>query len=348
MADKETFNWFKGIVSLHYSLAKKLHKFRNYQKALDLVEEVSNIEIDILKHFGLPGTFEFTNIIDLFSWKEDIDEFDIIELYKTLHEAAENYLLSPALGDKRILIEAKEKHLTANDFFATIGIQSNLYNVFLYETMFYRNDIEVHVILSEIKKGNSITPEIIVKMDAAVTNGKVNDVNGLGLQYWNEFTEQRKTERQKPSKKEIQTVDIARIRRSDIFPETFSFDEGYIDSIEYFEVDNPYMCVKLITSLDLNMLPIMVYMPINETFTMLKQATNHFIASDVRSMLYESLKENKEYTNHIQIRDWHKTYLYFKGFEMTVTKCEIAINGIHEEEHNIYKLNTLNDNYPLN
>lgn len=340
LSERETFDWFKDRVKHHRSKAKELHKFRDYQKALDLLEDVTSIEIEILKKFGLPETFEFISIIDLFSWREEIDDFDVEELFGTLKETAECFLLSAAKSDVKILIEAKERHLTANDFFAMIGVDSNMYNVFLYETLFYTNDFDAASILFEMKKGNTIAPEMAVKMNSGLLLKRKLDETAkeIGLQFWDEFVEQKKTEKQNPRKKAVQYIDIVHNGFYGIFPTAFAFDAGFLHSIEYCDDENNTVLVELVTSVDLSMLPILVYMPFDEVVRLLKKTTNHAIAANVRTMLFEWLKGNGEYANRIQIRAWHRTYLYFSGFDLTVKKCRVEKNGIPVEEHNLYEM----------
>ena len=133
-------------------------------------------------------------------------------------------------------------------------------------------------------------------------------------------------------------MDIVRNGFYGIFPTDFAFDEGFIHSIEYFDDENNTILVELVTSLDLSMLPILVYMPFDEVVRLLKKTTNHAIAANVRTMLFECLKRNSEYANRIEIRAWHRTYLHFRGFDLTVKKCLVEKNGIPVEEHNLYEM----------
>ena len=345
---KEAFNWFRDKVNYHYLQSKKLHRYRNYEKALDLLEDVTNTEIEILKYFGLPETFEFISIIDLFSWRKEIDDTDIKELFKTMKETAESYLLSPAMTSKKILIEAKEAHQTAHDFFALIGIELISYNIFLYESLFYINGYDADIILEEMLKGNIIPADIVIKMNTNwLFKGKLDDeVQSIGLKFWDEFVQYKKNEKKIPAKKAIRYIDIVRNGYYGIFPETFSLVECYIYSITYFEEPNPYVLVELITTLDFSMIPLHVYIPFDEAISMINKATNHSLSSLTRSNLFENFNQNLHFTNKIEIRKFNHTYLYCKGIDLTVTKCIVEENSnvvyplfAYADDHNYYQVN---------
>ncbi len=340
-SEKETFDWFRDKVRHHYSSARKLHKFRDYEKVPDLLLDVIDTEIEILERFGLPDASEFMTIIDLFSWNEQINDRDIEELFKTLKETAENYLLEPTKTDKQSLIDGKETHLTAHDLLPMIEIDRNIYNNFLYETLFYSKDYDADVILEEMKKGNTIPLELSDNMHTTMLlKGDLNkQAEQLGLKFWPDFVEYEKNVKQNPSKKTIKQIDRVRESFDGIFPRTFSFDEGYICSIRYLNSENPYVIVELVTSLDLNMINIYVYMPFEVAIKMLKKTNNHTVASPLRSMLYDNFNQNPEITDDLQIREWNKTYLHFKGIELVVTNCNSDEKGSAANNSNYYALN---------
>jgi len=284
------------------------------------------------------------SILDLFSWRKKIDEFDVRELFITLKQTAESYLLSPAKTDKQILIEAKQAHLTAFDIFPIMGIDRHGYNIYLYETLFYRQDYNGETILPEMIQGNVIPAEIVSAMysNQRLQAVKDEEIQRLGLNFWSEFVEHKKNEKKIPGRKIIKQLDNIRYDCFGFFPKTLSFDECYIASIKYLNAQTPYVMAEIFANPEQNQKSIYVYLPFEEIICFLKIANNPTVSSMVRSMLFENLKNNGQYTDEIEIRDCYRTYLYCKGIHLEVTQCNFNVSPFEEIGNNFYALNGFN------
>ena len=335
------FSFFKDKIYQYNTVAQVLHESPDVEQEQDLLEEASNMESEILKSFGLPETSEFRGMLDLFCWQGDLTDKDIENLRRSLIETAENYLCSPAKSDRAFLIESKEKHLIAYDVFPIIGVETIGYNIFLYESLFYSDDYPVDVVFEEMKKGNTIPVDTLRKMNTPLLlEGKLdNEISTIGLKFWNDFINYEKTEKRNPDKDLIQLLDSARYEWQEIFPLKFFFKEGYVPSIKLIAANEPCISIKIAIGLGLGWMHIYVRMPFDEAILMLKKSSNKSVASMVRSMLFDQLKENLPSDYELQIREWHDTYLFCEGLDWTVEMLELEDeNGNMIEDHNYYEL----------
>jgi len=70
IANTVSFDLFKAKVYSYHSKAQLLHKLKSFPKTSDLLDNVLDTQIEILKNFGLPETSEFISIVELFGWQE--------------------------------------------------------------------------------------------------------------------------------------------------------------------------------------------------------------------------------------------------------------------------------------
>jgi len=340
----ETFEWFKEKICFHSSQSKKLHRYRHYERVPDLLADVIDTELDILEKFGLPDASDFMNILDVFSWRKKITDVDIKELFETMKQTAESYLLSPAKTDKQILEEGKEAHSTAHDILPLLKADRHTYNIFLYETLFYANDYDADEILLEMKKANDFTAEITIKMNKnQLFYGCINEeIQTFGLKFWNEFVEHKKNEKKTPNRKTIRQFDDIRYCRFGYFPQKLTFEDCYLGSIKYLDAQTPYVMAEIFASPELNQNSIHVYMPFEQMICMLKKANNVSVSSMVRCMLFINLRKNRECTNEIEIRNCYRTYLYCKGIDLRVTQCNFNVSPFEEIGNAYYAVNGFN------
>ncbi len=99
--------------------------------------EMSELEEEILKSFGLPGNaFYYSNIMQQYGF-DDEDAKDRAEvLYECLKQEAETFLLSPAKPATELLKEYKENWSMAQDALPFLGFDFTRYTGFIYHDIY--------------------------------------------------------------------------------------------------------------------------------------------------------------------------------------------------------------------
>lgn len=119
-----------------------------------LYEKTLEIEDEILNRFGLPKLMKFRDIIFNLTSEKD---FESIE--NQLKKAAEYYLTSSPTKHFDLLEDAKINDLKTYDVLPELGIEDNLYAMFIFEEYFKKGEIgakELINILSSIDAETSI------------------------------------------------------------------------------------------------------------------------------------------------------------------------------------------------
>lgn len=121
---------FATYILLNKELEKKggRHAIPSNIELEELYERLLSIEDEIMKSFGFPKLMKYREIIFNLNSKKD---FEIIG--KLLKNAAEYYLTSSPEIEIELLEDAKMNDLKTYDVLPEIGIDDNLYAMFLFE-----------------------------------------------------------------------------------------------------------------------------------------------------------------------------------------------------------------------
>ena len=268
-------------------------------------------------------------------------------LHKRLKSTATKFLQSPAKTTKEYLIVARENHDAAEEVFPKAGFGANMYNVFLYESIFYAQQSPVEEILPELVKGDAIPFEMriqIVELNL-ISEELDEQATQLGLSYWNEYKEYLLIKQNVPDKKTMRLLDRSEENWLDIYPTQLLVEEAYLVSLELVNAKKPYTRIDVIILHKRKWLNIIVYLTVEESFNMLRKSVRTDIASLVRTMLNFRLKGNRQVTDCIDIRDSYGTYLPCSGLGWRLVWVELEDDEMEEpiETHNLYQLDTFYD-----
>ena len=118
----------------------------------ELFEEYFLLRGKILENFGLPNKEEFSKIF----WVESLPtELEVDEKIQRLHQAAKDYLLSPAKSELQILKDAQENKQSAFDTLPELGIATHSYTIFIYNQILLPKRDKNENILAELKRVNN-------------------------------------------------------------------------------------------------------------------------------------------------------------------------------------------------
>ena len=183
-----------------------------------------------------------------FAGQGDFEDADIEKFHRKLITTAEDYLSAPVKGDIAFLMDSKGKHLTAFDVLPELGIDTIVYNVFLYESLFYCQDYPADGIFEDMKKGNTIPGDVTKNMIAPLLfQGALDhEIAGIGLKFWDQFKEYEKSVRN--PEKYIGIMDFLRNRTDTDFPDSLCFAGGYVSMIKLMPTDAPSVCVEIMVN----------------------------------------------------------------------------------------------------
>ena len=101
--------------------------------------EMSELEEEILRSFGLPATaYRYSNIMQQFGFDDEDAELHAHILYARLTKEAETYLLSPAKSSTEIVRECKKNWSISQDALAFLGFENTRYAGFLYHDIYLK------------------------------------------------------------------------------------------------------------------------------------------------------------------------------------------------------------------
>ncbi len=338
----ELFYLFEDRLYAYHELAQQVHASGEYLQD-DVMVGMTEMEDSIMQFFGLPlQTNVFGDLLRSFGWQEKIDDDDVERLLQQLKGKAEKYLLSPAKGAHAIMNEGRDTHETAFDVLPFIDIDLSLYNIFLYEGLFYAQGYEAESILEEMKRSGKLPNEVVMAMNNdLLISGTYDEVAACGgLQYWQEYITNSRLNHEIPGKKMLRSIDHAVEYGWDgDFPESLVLSEFYISSITYLHLEHPAVSVEMVVDQDDDWMVIVVYMSVTELVGILKKAINTTIAGLVRTMLMEKMKQNSMIADTIYVRQSYDIYLFCNGYELQLlhTEMEDTENEKPVEHHNYYE-----------
>ena len=124
-------------------------------------EKLYEVEEQILKQFGLPYLLEFRELIfDLFS------EADIDLINTRLSDAAAQYLVTSAVTDKNLLLNAKARNLKSYEVLPELGIKDFLHSMFYYEEYFKKDKMEAEELIELLRKIDDETAMMLKELNS--------------------------------------------------------------------------------------------------------------------------------------------------------------------------------------
>jgi hypothetical protein len=151
-------------------------------------ENVIYLSDCILDKFGLPHSNSYSKFIENTKNKNEIDK--CIEI---LEKEATKYLNSQPLYDQRILKEAIELKLDADDVLAEIKVISHIYTVFVYDQILLKRKDLVENILKEfdiLKNNNELLNDLGVisdSMEFSIKNKSHENIKKFNLLYFEQY-----------------------------------------------------------------------------------------------------------------------------------------------------------------
>ncbi len=159
-----------------YSLQLQLDKNGGPMENGKLFEDYILLSSNILSNLGLPDTKE--NLEILF-FDGSPSETELTSIVKLLHQAAENYLLSPPRPPAQVLQEARRTEANPFNILPELGISTNTYSMFVYQHVLLHTEESAEKIWQALQIANQ--PKIV----AALGNFENTDFDkaniGVGL-----------------------------------------------------------------------------------------------------------------------------------------------------------------------
>lgn len=160
----------------------------------DLFENYLTKRADILKHFGLPDTTDYTELLEF--GKRKLTQKEIKDTIDRLHNAAKKYLLRPVLTDEQILKDAQEQKKSPYRVLPELGINPHTYTIFVYNEFLLKDRDTIENILRTLRLANR--DDILAHLgniengDSATQPETIIELQKIGILYLDEFKEHAK------------------------------------------------------------------------------------------------------------------------------------------------------------
>lgn len=166
-----------------------LHDNLNCDHNPEIINPWLDLRQDVLKRFGLPISSDFLDTITF--GNKILTKKEISEVIDTLHQQAEEYLLMPVSTDTQALEDTLTEDKKPYSILPKIGIQINLYSMFVYDEIYLKGRDSIDNILRSLRIANH--PDIISAL-ININNGssktpreKLVEIEKKGVSYVKEF-----------------------------------------------------------------------------------------------------------------------------------------------------------------
>jgi len=155
----------------------------------DLFENYLTKRTNILHHFGLPDSTDYSKILEF--GKRKLTEKEVRDTIEKLHNAARKFLLRPVLTDEQILKDAQEQKKSPYQVLPELGINPHMYTIFVYNEFLLKDRDTIGNILSTLRLANrnDILNHLgnIENGDSATPPETIKELQKIGILYLDEY-----------------------------------------------------------------------------------------------------------------------------------------------------------------
>jgi hypothetical protein len=161
-----------------------------------LMVRVVEIEEEILSHYGLPLTFNHSDILQELGIKDDFKLSDINSCIEHLEQIAKKHFDSPILTDMELLRSAQESRLDIDNVLPelTLKLYAEPYYFFCYYFLFLPKKITPELFLEELKSvvnhkcSDKLTRLVEQNLSDYSTQWDYHEVKIIGLHFIDIFS----------------------------------------------------------------------------------------------------------------------------------------------------------------
>jgi len=130
----------------------RLDRSHSREELNGLMVKMILAEKEILNHFGLPHTFQYSELFQFLGLKEDFEMSDIDDFLQELKESAEIYLTGQVITDLELIRMAQTKALDIEEVLPELSLKLDLepYYIYIYVNFLLKNLISPEDFLKEL------------------------------------------------------------------------------------------------------------------------------------------------------------------------------------------------------
>lgn len=130
----------------------RLDRSHSREELNGLMVKMILAEKEILNHFGLPHTFQYSELFQFLGLKEDFEMSDIDDFLQELKESAEIYLTGQVITDLELIIMAQINALDIEEVLPELSFKLDMepYYIYIYVNFLLKNLISPEDFLKEL------------------------------------------------------------------------------------------------------------------------------------------------------------------------------------------------------